>query len=169
MTMYDEAYAHVMKGLRDCGENTESAGGTRYSENKPSMWWAMPLAGLREVARVTEYGSGKYAPLDWAEGQGFSTLVDCMARHFVELVEKGVWSRDAESGQLHMAHLTWNALCLLTFIGDSRYDLDDITGHRGRVAGEEPSTGNMKDAARDANLSSSDDFLGLDRKDKEAL
>jgi hypothetical protein len=118
--------------------NTEQSGGTRYSEGKPGNWWCMPLWGLREVARVSAYGAKKYAPFDWQQGQSFSTLMDCAMRHMVAVVQFGIWSRDHESGLLHLAHAAWNILALLTFMATNREDLDDVSVWRGVRAGEEP-------------------------------
>lgn len=115
-------------------KNTEKAGGTRYSLGKPKGWWYAPLFGLRLVAEVWQGGSEKYAPLDWQQGQSFSSLFDSMSRHWLEIVFEGVWSRDDDSGAYHLAHLAWNALCLLTFMAKERHDLDDMTFWQGATA-----------------------------------
>jgi hypothetical protein len=108
--------------------NTETAGGTRFSEGKPGMWWAAPLYGLRLVAKVTEAGSGKYAPRDWYEGQSFSTLLDSMFRHTLDVMLYGPTSRDEETGLYNLAHAAWNILALLTFLEEGREEeLDDVT------------------------------------------
>ena len=115
-------------------KNTEKSGGTRYSEGKPKGWWYAPLLGLRLVAEVWTGGGDKYAPLDWQQGQSFSSLFDCMSRHWIAIVAHGVWSRDPDSGAYHLAHLVWNALCLLTFMEQERHDLDDMTFWQGVTA-----------------------------------
>ena len=112
-------------------ENTDTSGGTRYSAGKPGMWWAIPLKGLRLVARVTMHGSKKYAPLDWACGQSYSTLLDSASRHWLEVLTSGPLARDEESDQLHLAHCAWNILCLLHFIEEDRFDLDDVSEWQG--------------------------------------
>ena len=114
--------------------NTEKAGGTRYAAGKPSHFWCLPLSGLRLVARVAALGAKKYAPFDWAEGQSFSTLLDCTWRHLLEVMEKGVWARDSESDEWHVAHCAWNILCLLHFMATGQDHLDDVTTHRGLTA-----------------------------------
>lgn len=108
-------------------ENTEKSGGTRFSAGKPSGWWYGVLYGLRLVARVWERGAEKYAPMDWKAGQSFSTLLDCAMRHSLEVMHRGPWAKDAETGCYHAAHACWNWLCLLTFMEDERHDLDDVT------------------------------------------
>jgi hypothetical protein len=118
--------------------NTEKSGGTRYSLGKPAGWWYAPLLGLKLVAPVWEGGAKKYAPRDWAEGQSYSTLIDCAQRHWLEVLHRGPQARDEESGHLHLAHTAWNILCLLTFMYLNRDDLDDVTPWFGVKAGEQP-------------------------------
>lgn len=115
-------------------ENTETSGGTRYSAGKPGGWWYVPLYGVRLVAEVAMMGAEKYAPMDWRNGQSFSTLLDCAMRHFLEVLERGPLARDSESGKLHLAHVGWNVLALLTFIALGRDDLDDVTPWQGVTA-----------------------------------
>jgi len=112
-------------------ENTDKSGGTRFSAGKPGMWWAMPLMGLRLISKVTMHGSKKYAPLDWACGQSYSTLLDSASRHWIEVLTNGPLARDEESGHLHLAHCGWNILCLLHFIEEDRFDLDDVSEWQG--------------------------------------
>lgn len=111
--------------------DTEASGGTRYSSGKPGGWWYGPLKGLLLVAPVWEAGARKYAPMDWKEGQSFSTLLDCAMRHMIEVVDDGPWARDKETGCYHLAHAVWNLLCLLTFMALGREDLDDVSVWRG--------------------------------------
>jgi len=116
-------------------KDTESSGGTRYSEGKPSMFWCAPLMGLTEVVKVTEYGSSKYAPFDWDEGQSFSTLYDSAMRHMVNMSAYGMMSTDDESGLLHASHAAWNLLCMLSFVAEGReIELDDTSAPRGHTA-----------------------------------
>ena len=123
-------------GHKDPANTDAKSGGTRYSEGKPSGFWYGPLFGLRLVAEVWRGGSEKYAPLDWQQGQSFSSLFDCMSRHWLAVVMDGVWARDPDSGAYHMAHLVWNALTLLTFMAKNRHDLDDMTFWRGATAAQ---------------------------------
>lgn len=115
-------------------KNTEDAGGSRYSEGKPAGWWYAPIYGLQLVADVWEYGAKKYAPMDWKEGQSFSTLLDCAMRHTLDVLHKGPYARDPESGAYHAAHACWNWLCLLTFMSLGRDDLNDVDEWRGVTA-----------------------------------
>jgi len=132
--------------MPDFGPDTDPSGGTRYSSNKPSNWWALPLAGLRLVARVTTYGGEKYAPLDWAIGQSFSVLYDCTMRHLVAMQVDGFWSNDEESGLPHAAHACWNLLTMCHFMALDRSDLDDVSKWRGVKAGLTPTAEGQYDA-----------------------
>lgn len=112
-------------------DNTERAGGTRFSSGKPGGWWYAPLYGLRLVAEVWQSGAEKYAPMDWRNGQSFSTLMDCAFRHMIAMNMEGPLARDdgeGGTGAYHAACAAWNLLTLLTFIALKRFDLDDVTG-----------------------------------------
>jgi hypothetical protein len=89
------------------------------------------MYGLRLIARVTKAGSEKYAPRDWAEGQSFSTLIDCAMRHMIEVCHRGPWAVDEDTGAYHAAAVGWNILCLLSFMELERHDLDDVTKWHG--------------------------------------
>jgi succinate dehydrogenase flavin-adding protein (antitoxin of CptAB toxin-antitoxin module) len=115
--------------------NTETSGGTRYSEGKPKMTWA-PWRGMMEVCRVSDRGAQKYAPLDWDCGQSFSTLLNSASRHMIAAMNNPL-ARDSESDLLHVGHAAWNLLCLLDFVEQGRAaELDDITKWRGVSASE---------------------------------
>lgn len=109
--------------------NTESAGGTRFSQGKPQMTWS-PWLGMWEVSRVSEYGAQKYAPLDWQEGQSFTTLLNSAMRHLSRSMS-APQSRDHESGHLHIGHAAWNLLTILHFMEEGRLDLDNVTPWQG--------------------------------------
>ena len=121
--------------------NTETAGGSRYSKGKLGGYWFAPLYGLRLVAEVWTAGAKKYAPRDWMCGQSFSSLIDCMSRHWLEVVTRGPWARDKDTGAYHLACLTWNALCLLTLMALDRRDCDDVSGWFGVNATEAKENG----------------------------
>lgn len=123
----EETARQIHGVVTDVQPNTEASGGTRYSTGKPKGWWYAPLYGLRLVAQVWEAGASKYAPRDWAEGQSFSTLLDCASRHWLEVMHRGPWAIDEDTGAYHLANLAWNVLCLLTFMALDRRDLDDVT------------------------------------------
>lgn len=91
--------------------------------------------GVDEVARVSNYGAEKYAPLDYLEGQSLSTLYSSSHRHATMRLT-GV-ERDEESGHLHMGCFSWNVLCILEFIERGRLvEIDDISPWVGVTAAE---------------------------------
>jgi len=126
--------------VQTANTNTETAGGSRFSTGKPQMWMA-PWYGCLEVARVAEHGAGKYGPLDWEEGQSFSTVLNSAMRHLLKAMRNPL-ARDTESGLLHLGHAAWNILALLDFVerGDTER-LDDVTPWQGVVAGGSKWTG----------------------------
>ena len=116
--------------------NNEKAGGTRYNRGKPNMCWA-PWLGMVEVCRVSVFGAEKYAPLDWAEGQSYTTLLGSTMRHVMAIMADPL-AVDPDSGRLHAGHAAWNLLCLLHFHEEGRSeDMDDVTGWRGVTAAQD--------------------------------
>lgn len=115
--------------------NTEIAGGSRYSLGKPKCTWA-PYGGLEYIEEVSCSGAEKYAPLDYLNGQSFSTLLSCAFRHLRKALRDPL-ARDKESGHYHLAHAAWNILALLDFIAQDRVDeLDDVSPWQGVTAAQ---------------------------------
>lgn len=87
-------------------------GGLRYDEGKEAVY-LMPPDALMELGRVYGVGAKKYAPRNWERGMRLSKVLGPLMRHLFR------WQmgqdRDEESGQLHLAHVAWNALALLTY------------------------------------------------------
>ena len=107
--------------------NTETAGGTRFTLGKQGGFWMLPLAGLKYVAKVAEFGSTKYAPFDWALGQSVSSCLNSAWRHLIAAMSLGIFSRDAESKALHLAACVWNLLCILHFHAMDHKTFDDVS------------------------------------------
>lgn len=117
------------------GTDTDPTGGTRYSEGKPSAV-DLPLLGIAEVARVGAYGGQKYAPRDWERGQSMRSLLGSAFRHLSRAM-LDPWSRDPESGCLHLGHAAWNLLAALHFFEAGRVaEVDDISGWIGVAAAD---------------------------------
>lgn len=72
-----------------------------------------------EVARVYEYGEGKYARGNYLLGQTVSHYLDSAARHLLQLCRGE--THDPESGKHHLAHIWWN----VERSGDQDLDRDD--------------------------------------------
>lgn len=65
---------------------------------------------LMEVAKISTFGANKYADNTW-QGVEKKRYIDSTARHYLEYMAGRVV--DDESGELTLAHLAWNVLCLL--------------------------------------------------------
>lgn len=88
--------------------------GAKLDAGKPQLWEVLrhfPLA-LREVAKVVEYGAGKYSEGGWVQvADGPRRYSNAELRHaFPENVNEAT---DPQSGLLHAAHRAWNALATL--------------------------------------------------------
>lgn len=128
-----EAMEKALQDRKAKESNVEPAGGTRFSAGKPHMWM-LPWGGLLEVAKVSEAGARKYAPLDYMEGQSASTLLNSALRHMVQCA-RSPWAEDPETGLPHAAHAAWNLLCLLDQIDQgTAEDQDDVTPWQGVTA-----------------------------------
>lgn len=95
----------------------------RFNAGKPELSYALTFGdALREMAKVCAYGAGKYERANYTKGARLSQSVDCLLRHLLAWQEGE--DRDQESGQLHLAHVVWNALrlCQEAIV---RPDLDD--------------------------------------------
>lgn len=81
--------------------------------SKDAQVGALCPKSLMELARVAGFGTKKYARYNFLQGFSYSLAYDALQRHALAF-----WSgedRDPESGQLHMAHCAWQALCLVAF------------------------------------------------------
>ena len=101
--------------------------GYRHNQDKPKLFWSIPLGGLKYIADVAAFGASKYKILNWRKGQSASTILDAMFRHLIQITNDGIWAKDEESNCLHIAHLAWNVLCLLHFMALGKYD--DVTSY----------------------------------------
>lgn len=95
--------------------------GLRYNEGKTRYDLLEPFA-IEQLARVFTKGAEKYADHNWLKGLKWMGVVSSLKRHLAAF-EKGE-DYDAESGELHMAHVAWNAMALISHY---RYhpELDD--------------------------------------------
>lgn len=77
-----------------------------------------------DAAKVFKYGTGKYAPWNWAKGMPWSVPLACAARHLKKVIELGEQDDD-ESLESHRGHVVCNIVMLLTYLqnypeGDDR-------------------------------------------------
>ena len=84
------------------------------TKNKPD-WSLVNLKNLEGICAVRSFGVQKYKdPENWKNvaPEDYSSAA---IRHLAEMQDKGLYSRDAESGLLHIDHLATNAYFLSYF------------------------------------------------------
>jgi hypothetical protein len=83
-----------------------------FSGGKPGVQW-LPFQALEEVARVLDFGAGKYGRDNWRKGANWMEFAGSALRHI------GKWLRgenlDQESLLHHLAHAACNCLFLLEY------------------------------------------------------
>ena len=83
----------------------------------------LPVDALEEVSKVYAFGAKKYAEHSWEAGMKLSRVYAALLRHLF------AWWRgedyDKESGLLHLAHVAWNAITLLTYALREVRGIDD--------------------------------------------
>ena len=83
----------------------------RHNSGKPELSYILTFPrAVKLFARVCMYGASKYDRGNYLKGAPLSQYVDCLMRHL-----QAWWSGediDTESGQHHLGHVVWNALCL---------------------------------------------------------
>lgn len=84
--------------------------GVKYDGGKTPMEMLPPEA-LEEIARVMQFGAGKYGRANWTNGLAYSRLISAALRHIMEF-QKGV-TTDPESNTHHLANAATNLLFLL--------------------------------------------------------
>lgn len=98
--------------IQDANYDPHSARGLRYNKGK-RRFDLIPPDAMALVADIFTIGAEKYAERNWEKGMPWAEVAASLERHFTAW--KAGEDRDAETGQLHMAHVVWNALALLTY------------------------------------------------------
>lgn len=101
-------------------------GGLRHNTGKAQVGL---ISGIHDLylARVTEAGMGKYPKHNWRRGMKWSTLLDCIGRHFNALRGGEFYDEDKTdpvTGELiekgmccpHAAIIAWNCMALLEYM-----------------------------------------------------
>lgn len=86
--------------------------GLRYNEGKLRYDLFEPTA-MKELAKLFTIGAQKYEPNNWMKGMSWQSVLASMERH-KEAYKQGE-DYDKETGCLHMAHVAWNALALVSY------------------------------------------------------
>jgi hypothetical protein len=108
------------KGL---GNTTGIGEGLRLNKGKTRFDLLEPYA-IEELAKVFTEGAKKYEDNNWLKGMSWSSVTASLKRHLSEF-EQGV-DYDNETKLLHMAHVAWNAMALVSYYkhfpqGDNRF------------------------------------------------
>ena len=95
------------------GLNTSKPGeGLRYNKGK-RRFDLIPPDALAALADLFTIGARKYAERNWEKGMDYSNVIQSLDRHWNDF--KAGIDRDPETGCLHITHVVWNAMALLTF------------------------------------------------------
>lgn len=86
--------------------------GLRYNDGKTRFDLLEPWA-IEKLTEVFTMGAKKYADDNWLKGMPWSSVGASLKRHLSEY-EQGE-DYDKESGLLHMQHVAWNAMALLSY------------------------------------------------------
>ncbi len=87
-------------------------GGLRFNEGKLRYDLLEPYA-VEQLVKIFTIGAKKYADHNWMKGLPWMSVVASLERHLAEF-KKGV-DVDDETGLLHMAHVAWNAMAIVSF------------------------------------------------------
>ena len=93
----------------------------RYNNGKPD-YSLIPLASMKEAAKVLEYGATKYARDNWMRPTHWSVSFACLQRHLA------AWQSgedlDPESQRNHLGHAMCNILQLLHMLENYPEELE---------------------------------------------
>lgn len=96
--------------------------GIKYDQDKPLVA-LIPASALEAEARVWTFGMQKYAAFNWTKGLSYMRILSAILRHTMAIMRGE--DVDAESGQLHAAHVRCCAAMLIEFTMTHRTELDD--------------------------------------------
>lgn len=109
-------YKAAAAAIRPEGERS-----LRYNNGKPD-YSLIPLASLKEAAKVLEYGATKYARDNWRKPTNWSVSYACLMRHMA------AWQSgedlDPESGFSHLGHAACNILQMLDMLENHPEELE---------------------------------------------
>jgi hypothetical protein len=109
-------YKAAAAAIRPAGDRS-----LRYNTGKPD-YSLIPLASLKEAAKVLEYGATKYARDNWRKPTNWSVSYACLMRHMA------AWQSgedlDPESGFSHLGHAACNILQMLDMLENHPEELE---------------------------------------------
>lgn len=86
--------------------------GLRFNTGKLRYDLLEPYA-IEELVKIFTKGAEKYAPNNWLKGLPWMDVVASLERHLSQF-KKGE-DRDQETQLLHMAHVAWNAMAIVSY------------------------------------------------------
>ena len=101
-------YRAAAAAIRPEGERS-----LRYNTGKPD-YSLIPLASMKEAAKVLEYGATKYAVDNWRKPTNWRVSYACLMRHMAAW--QGGEDLDPESGFSHLGHAACNILQMLDML-----------------------------------------------------
>ena len=101
-------------------------------DNKQKLRWRnFPMFMLRPLAKVAQFGEGRYSTYNYLKGGSQNQYLDCIKRHLDKYEDPTQSDLDLEdefgqpgSQESHLAHIAWNALVALYML-DNFPELDD--------------------------------------------
>lgn len=109
-------YKAAAAAIRPEGERS-----LRYNTGKPD-YSLIPLASMKEAAKVLEYGATKYAVDNWRKPTNWRVSYACLMRHMA------AWQSgedlDPESGFSHLGHAACNILQMLDMLENHPEELE---------------------------------------------
>ena len=93
----------------------------RYNNGKPD-YSLIPLASMKEAAKVLEYGATKYARDNWKRPTHWSVSFACLQRHLAAWQDGE--DNDPESGRNHLGHAMCNILQMLHMLENHPEELE---------------------------------------------
>lgn len=93
-------------------DNGKKEIGLRFNEGKTRFDLLEPYA-IEQLAKIFTKGAEKYAPNNWLKGMPWMDVIASLKRHLNKF-EQGE-DFDNESQLLHMAHVAWNALAIVSY------------------------------------------------------
>ncbi|WP_025886468.1 dATP/dGTP diphosphohydrolase domain-containing protein [Asaia prunellae] len=107
-----EVRSEDLKREAVCVPEARASGGLRYNEGK-LRYDLLPPDAVQELVEVLTKGAQKYPERNWEKGMDWSNCLASLKRHLASW-EMGT-DNDAETGRMHMAHVMWNAMALVTY------------------------------------------------------
>ncbi|MGE4272081.1 MAG: dATP/dGTP diphosphohydrolase domain-containing protein [Desulfitobacterium sp.] len=120
---YCNDYCFIRRIGEDClnyerWEPAEADQAAKADAGKPKLSLVPPQI-LHEIAEIRDYGNRKYGDPDNWRTVDIDRYFDALLRHTWAMVEKGIASKDKESGLKHASHAACNLAFILQIMEDA--------------------------------------------------